>query len=188
MISIDEIWYDTKNHRFKLTVLATFWRFGRNHFSNFYFILPTLVKTLIRKRPTFLSPSFFLFSISISFSPFETINLAKNRRFKYEEKKERKKRKYRSSSRGFRYCFGYSKQYFLHFYERIIDRIIRNSQRIGILFVGIFYSLLLSVTPFRTELRSINIQKSSRKIDRSSWTFFKQLSIYILSANDTTIL
>lgn len=48
--------------------------YGRNHFSDFYFIFLTLVETLIRKsRRSFLS--FFLFSISISFSFFETINL-----------------------------------------------------------------------------------------------------------------
>lgn len=45
--------------------------------------------------------------------------------------------------RGFR-SFDYSKPY-LHFYERIIDRVIANSQRIGTLFVGIFYSLSIVI-------------------------------------------
>lgn len=45
--------------------------------------------------------------------------------------------------RGFR-SLDYSKPY-LHFYERIIDRVITNSQRIGTLFVGIFYSFSIVI-------------------------------------------
>ena len=45
--------------------------------------------------------------------------------------------------RGFR-SLDYSKPY-LHFYERIIDRVIANSQRIGTLFVGIFYSFSIVI-------------------------------------------
>lgn len=122
---------------------------------------------MIRKRPTLSFLSFFLFPISLYHFPLSKRSILRKI---IDLNMKRKKEKYRSSSRGFR-SLGYSKPY-SHFYEKIIDRIIRNSQRIGILFVGIFHSLLLvRTTPFRTELRSINIQKSSRKIDRSSWTF-----------------
>lgn len=56
-----------------------------------------------------------------------------------------KKKKIRFVTRGFR-SLGYSKPY-LHFYERIIDRVITNSQRIGTLFVGIFYSFVFYCYP-----------------------------------------